>query len=242
MRQNTTGVHNLQYPMAESTEQAEQQGWGAFLLRAIRASVYSGAERESIWSVSRPLIRLYLLLFTIQSGWLFWEIFRKTTAEHPSSGWESAALATLSGVSSHGLGVAMSSLIVVEGVSTLMVMYNLGMNLIVRPIIKWHERRGEARGEERGIAIGEARNDAEWRAWYQRSVDAAERGEPFDEPPPSPPHQNGAQRPEDRAFIAFFVPYCATHPPSMTSSLPVTNDASSDARYSTPYATSMASP
>ena len=28
--------------------------------------------------------------------------------------------------------------------------------------------------------------------------------------------------------------YCATHPPSITSSLPVMNDASSDARYSTP--------
>ena len=37
-----------------------------------------------------------------------------------------------------------------------------------------------------------------------------------------------------RAFIALFVPYCATQPPSMTSSLPVTNDASSEARYSTP--------
>ena len=30
------------------------------------------------------------------------------------------------------------------------------------------------------------------------------------------------------------VSYCATQPPSMTSSLPVTKDASSDARYSTP--------
>ena len=45
-----------------------------------------------------------------------------------------------------------------------------------------------------------------------------------------------------KALISLFVPYCATQPPSMTSSLPVTNDASSEARYSTPYATSMASP
>ena len=29
-------------------------------------------------------------------------------------------------------------------------------------------------------------------------------------------------------------PYCATQPPSITSSLPVMNEASSDARYSTP--------
>ena len=216
--------------MTEQPEQDEAKGWGAFLTRAIRASVAGGAERESIWSVSRPLIRLYLMLFSVQSGWLFWRTFRNTTAEHPGSGWEFVALETLGGVSSHGLGVAMSSLIVVEGVSALMVMYNLGMNLIVRPIIKWHERRGEARGEERGIAIGEERGeergiaigeergeergiaigeergeergiaigeeraDAGWRAWYQRSVDAAKRGEPFDELPPPPPHQNGEDK------------------------------------------------
>ena len=150
-------------------------------------------ERDSISSVSRPLLRLYLLLFSVQSGWLFWKIFRNTTAEHPGSGWEFAALETLGGVSSHGLGVAMSSLVVVEGVSALMVMYNLGMNLIVRPIIRWHERRGE----ERGISIGEARTDAEWRAWYQRFLEHAERSEPFDEPPPPPPHHNGAGQPKD---------------------------------------------
>ena len=165
-------------------KQEESSGWGAFFIRAVRASISTGAERDSIWSVARPLIRLYLFLFTVQSGWLFWKIYRNTVSENPGVGLEFIAMETLGGVNSHGLGVAMSSLIVVEGVSTLMVMYNLGMNLIVRPIIKWHERRGEARGA--------ARNDAEWRAWYQRSVDAAERGEPFDEPPPSPPHRNGA--------------------------------------------------
>lgn len=175
--------------MAGQTEQDEAKGWGAFLSGAVRVSLDTGAERDSIWSVSRPLIRLYLLLFTIQSGWLFWKIFRSVAAEHPGSGWEFAALETLGGVSSHGLGVAMSSLIVVEGVSTLMVMYNLGMNLIVRPIIKWHERRGEARGAER--------TDAEWRAWYQQFLEHTERGEPFEEPPPPPPHQNGTRQPEN---------------------------------------------
>ena len=187
--------------MAAQSEQDEPKGWVAFLTGVVRASLDTDGERDSIWSVSHPLIRLYLILFSIQSGWLFWRIFTSTVAEHPGSGWEFVAFETLRGVASPSLGAAVSSLIVVEGVSTLMVMYNLGMNLIVRPIIKWHERRGEERGiaigEERGIAIGEergaARNDAGWRAWYQRSVDAAERGEPFDElPPPPPPHQNGA--------------------------------------------------
>ena len=38
------------------------------------------------------------------------------------------------------------------------------------------------------------------------------------------------------------VGYCAVQPPSITSSLPVTKDDSSDAKYSTPKATSSASP
>src|SRR5262249_19981655 len=36
--------------------------------------------------------------------------------------------------------------------------------------------------------------------------------------------------------------YCAVYPPSITNSLPVTNDASSEARYSTPYAISSGVP
>ncbi len=199
--------------MAEQRERDEPKGRGTFLIKAVRASLAAGAERDSIWSVARPLIRLYLFLFTLQSGWLFWRIFRNNAAEHPDSGLEFVAFQTLARVSSHGLGVAMSSLIVVEGVSTLMVMYNLGMNLIVRPIVRWHERRGEERGEargeergiaigeergeergiaigeERGIAIGEARNYEEWQTWYQGFLAAQERGEAFDEPPPPPPRQ-----------------------------------------------------
>ena len=199
--------------MAEQTQQGEPGGWRNFFIGAIRASVTTGTERDSIWSVPRPLIRLYLLLFTIQSGWLFWRIFRDTLAQHPGSRLESIVFETLGGVSSHGLGAAMLSLVVVEGVSTLMVMYSLGMNLIVRPIIRWHERRGEERGEKRGEERGEKRgeergerrgeergekrgeergemrNHQRWQAWHQRSLDAAARGEPFDEPPPPPPHQ-----------------------------------------------------
>ena len=161
--------------MAEQTEQDESKGWGAFLRGAISVSLDTGAERDSIWSVSRPLILLYLLLFSVQSGWLFWKIFRNATMEHPGGGWEFVAHETLGGVSSHGLGVAMSSLIMVEGVSTLMVMYNLGMNLMVRPIIRWHERRGEERERER------------WLEWNWLRMDAEERGEP----PPPPQHRNG---------------------------------------------------
>ena len=36
-----------------------------------------------------------------------------------------------------------------------MVMYYLGIKYLVHPVIRWHERRGEARG----IAIGEVRGE-----------------------------------------------------------------------------------
>ena len=58
------------------------------------------------------------------------------------------------------------------------------------------EQRGIAIGEERGIAIGEKRGfaaaNARWEGWWQRRQEAEQRGEPFDEPPPSANHRNGA--------------------------------------------------
>ena len=72
-----------------------------------------------------------------------------------------------------------------------MVMYNLWMDLLVRPIVKWHERRGEARGiaigEARGVAIGEARVSQQWEEWNRRRIDAEARGEAFTQPPPIVP-------------------------------------------------------
>jgi len=170
--------------MASSEEGRERKGWRDFLIQAVRASLVSRAERESIWSAPRPLLGLCLFLFSFQSGWLFWRASRDTLAKYPAGGWEFVAFETLSQVSSHGLGIAMSSLIVAEGVSTLMVMYNLGMNFIVRPIIKWHEDRGREMGREEGREEGKADSNREWADWYDRLLEHQARGEPFDEPRP----------------------------------------------------------
>ena len=103
-----------------------------------------------------------------------------------------------------------------------MVMYYLGMKYLVHPIIRWQDRLDEkarakaARkrvGDAMGIAdperlaftfgvkhgesLGATRNDAEWRAWYQRFLEHQARGELFEEPPPPPPHRNGSQEPEE---------------------------------------------
>ena len=43
--------------------------------------------------------------------------------------------------------------------------------------------RQEGRAE--GHAEGQAESNAKWEAWNARRIEAEEKGEPFDEPPPS---------------------------------------------------------
>ena len=43
---------------------------------------------------------------------------------------------------------------------------------------------GREEGREKGREKGLEEADEEWRAWYNRMVEARERGEEFDEPPP----------------------------------------------------------
>ena len=49
---------------------------------------------------------------------------------------------------------------------------------------EWREKR---RQEQIARAVAERlrENDAEWEAWLQRRMQAEQRGEPFEEPPPS---------------------------------------------------------
>ena len=44
---------------------------------------------------------------------------------------------------------------------------------------------GIAEGKAEGIAEGIVKRDREWTAWNERRLDAAAKGQPFDEPPPS---------------------------------------------------------
>ena len=57
-----------------------------------------------------------------------------------------------------------------------MSLYQAMVNRFVIPVIE--ARRAEGRVE------GRAEEQAEWRAWNQRRMDAETQGQPFDEPPP----------------------------------------------------------
>jgi hypothetical protein len=151
--------------------------WG----RLLAGLPVTAPERDSIWSVPRPFVRLYLVLFAIQAGWLISLAVRDVLATHGSQGVEIVAYETLRGLSQPGVGAAITSLLIVEVLSYLMVMYNFLMYHLVRPIILRHERRGEARGIEKGIAQGEAQATQRWQEWVRRSE---AQGVQFPEPPP----------------------------------------------------------
>ena len=153
--------------------------WG----RLLAGLPVTAPERDSIWSVPRPFVRLYLVLFAIQAGWLISLAVRDVLATHGSQGVEIVAYETLRGLSQPGVGAAITSLLIVEVLSYLMVMYNFLMYHLVRPIILRHERRGEARGIEQG----EERERERWEEWVRRSE---AQGVQFPEPPP-------ARQPED---------------------------------------------
>ena len=42
-----------------------------------------------------------------------------------------------------------------------------------------------------GEAKGRQEANEEWRAWYNRMIDAREQGQEFEEPPPESPGRNG---------------------------------------------------
>ena len=57
---------------------------------------------------------------------------------------------------------------------------------------EWREKRRReqiaravAAAEAVAVVKGRSESDAEWDAWLERRMQAEQRGEPFDEPPPS---------------------------------------------------------
>ena len=52
------------------------------------------------------------------------------------------------------------------------------------------EERGRAEGMKEGATLGRQKANEEWQAWYDRMMEAKERGEDFNEPPPEIPEDN----------------------------------------------------
>ena len=135
----------------------------------------SDEQRESIWSVSKGVKHVYFALFILQfSAGTIWTVAQG--AESVSVLWHD--------LSSLAITAAALSMVATETGRYLMV--------LAAAFEEWREKRRQEQ-IARAVAAAKAEvaaetlreNDAEWEAWLQRRMQAEQRGEPFDEPPPS---------------------------------------------------------
>ena len=144
-------------------------------VHAERQQVMTGEQRESIWSVSKGVKHVYFALFIGQyvAGTL-WTVV--PGVESASALWDD--------LSSLAITAAAGSLVVTETGRYLMV--------LAAAFEEWREKRrlaqiarAVAAAEAVAVVKGRSESDAEWDAWLERRLQAEQRGEPFDEPPPS---------------------------------------------------------
>ena len=148
-------------------------------------------DRESIWTVSGETRRLFFGLFTAlflaSIGVLVWRELETGDGALPER-----ILNVWIGVAGSALASAATAMLLSEAGG--------GAMLLREKLESVREERraeGRAEGQAEGRAAGRAEGRAEgqaegraaernrWEAWYERLEAARERGEPFNEPPPS---------------------------------------------------------
>ncbi len=127
----------------------------------------TGEQRESIWSVSKGVKHVYFALFIVQfSAGTIWTVVQGV--ESLAALWRDLAALAIT--------VAAVSMVLTETGRYLMV--------LAAAFEEWREKRRQEQ-IARAVAATLRGADAEWEAWLQRRVQAEQRGEPFEEPPPS---------------------------------------------------------
>ena len=137
----------------------------------IQQQFVTSEQRESIWSVSKGVKNVYFALFIVQfGGGTIWTVAQGV--ESPAALWHD--------LSALAVTAAALSMVVTETGRYVMV--------LAAAFEEWREKR---RREQiaRAVAAAAAETlrgaDAEWEAWNERRMQAEQRGEPFEEPPPS---------------------------------------------------------
>ena len=152
-------------------------------------------ERTAIWSIPKPLVPVYFIVFIGVSIWTIYEIALEKSTQYCGLAWTVQAaskqdcLATWNGLTREvaaeyapiGVGLAIGALIAMHGVAAIMALYQFLTNTLTKPAIE----RQRARGRKEGRAEGLAEANQRWEEWLQRREAAEAAGQPFDEPPPS---------------------------------------------------------
>ena len=133
-------------------------------------------DREAIWSIPNPLRALYFPIFTIISIMIAVDIAGEVNAAHPNAAWITLTREAAAEFAPAGIGIAIATLAALQGVATVMAIYQYITNRFTKPIIEKHQAEGREEGR--------AEANQEWQSWNQRRLLAAANGQPFDEPPP----------------------------------------------------------
>ena len=153
----------------------------------LEAAVTSNS-RDSIWSVSAGYWMVYFTLFALLTlaGMSFVAWYQATQRNEATT--FDIIYGSIQDLAVVGVGSAIISFIVTEGTRILMVISNYLIIHLLKPAQEKFIARGEARGEAQGRVKGRAEALAEAALqvedWNRRRLEAAARGESFDEPPP----------------------------------------------------------
>ena len=131
--------------------------------------------RESVWTVARGWANAYFAVFTtlntMNIARVVW--FETTQANH--AGWSQTIDAVLDGIGGGVLGIAGLTIPLTD----------IGrFTMVLAGMFEEWVRRRRARRMAEAIEEAVSENNALWRAWNGRRLDALAKGEPFDEPPP----------------------------------------------------------
>ena len=92
--------------------------------------------------------------------------------------------ATVKAILIDAVAAAALGIYIVGTVDTYMVLSKLILEKYLNNRFVAGRAEGRQEGRQEGRAEGREQANEEWQAWYERMVEARERGEEFDEPPP----------------------------------------------------------
>ena len=95
--------------------------------------------------------------------------------------------ATVKAILIDAVAAAALGIYIVGTVDTYMVLSKLILEKYLNNRFNAGAAQGREEGREEGKELGREQANEEWRAWYDRMVEAGKRGEDFDEPPPFTP-------------------------------------------------------
>ena len=136
----------------------------------------SGEERESLVGIARKWLPWCLgLIYVITAGWSAFVVRHEIIYQDHDS-LETVAVAAALKTAAVVPLIILCGMFIVPAIDfiggVMMVTARYLTNKFVKPLIERHKAEGRAEA------------NAEWRAWYNRMMDARAANQPFDEPPP----------------------------------------------------------